>query len=375
MKSNIPAEVFSPGEFLREEIEARDWSQVELAQIIGKTPAFVNEILTAKRGITPETAQALSDALGTSPQLWLNLESSYRLSLTSGHDKSIARRAKVYAKAPVNEMMKRGWISRYEDVDDLEKEVIQFFELSSIDDTPSLLAAARKSTSYEETTVSQLAWFYRAKQIATGMAVDGAYRKELLSASLGEIRALATAPEEIRHLPGLLSRIGIRLVIVEHLPKTKVDGAAFWLSETEPVVVLSLRYDRIDAFWHTLTHELAHIYCGHALIIDSNLVGSERMRFSEKPEIEQLADKMACGFLIPQQELDSFIGRVRPLYSKVRINQFANKIKIHPGIIVGQLQHREEIGFRHSRDMLVKVREIATSAVVTDGWGSYLEIN
>jgi HTH-type transcriptional regulator / antitoxin HigA len=373
MSHNAPAEVFSPGEFLREEIDTRNWSQVDLAQIIGKSPAFVNEILSGKRGVTLETAQLLSDALGTSPELWMNLESAYRLSLSRAKDSRVVRRAKLYSKAPVNEMTKRNWIKPSDDVDEAEQAVLKFFEIASLDDEPSLLAAARKSTTYDETTPSQMAWFYRAKQIAQTISVEGKYSKELLSDSLPEIRALASAPEEIRRLPQLLSSIGIRLVIIEHLPKTKLDGAAFWLSDCEPVIALSMRYDRIDAFWHSFTHELAHIYSGDGQMIDSCLVGSDSQKSSDKPEVEQRADKMACAFLIPPQELDSFVIRVKPLYSKVRINQFANRINIHPGIVVGQLQHRDEIGYQHSREMLVKVRDIVTSTAITDGWGSIPE--
>jgi HTH-type transcriptional regulator/antitoxin HigA len=373
MSHNAPAEVFPPGEFLREEIDARNWSQVDLAQIIGKSPAFVNEILSGKRGVTLETAQLLSDALGTSPELWMNLESAYRLSLSRAKDSRVVRRAKLYSKVPVNEMTKRKWIKLSDDVDEAEQAVLKFFEIASLDDEPSLLAAARKSTTYDETTPSQMAWFYRAKQIAQTISVEGKYSKELLSDSLPEIRALASAPEEIRRLPQLLSSIGIRLVIIEHLPKTKLDGAAFWLSDCEPVIALSMRYDRIDAFWHSFTHELAHIYSGDGQMIDSCLVGSDSQKSSDKPEIEQRADKMACAFLIPPQELDSFVIRVKPLYSKVRINQFANRINIHPGIVVGQLQHRDEIGYQHSREMLVKVRDIVTSTAITDGWGSIPE--
>jgi HTH-type transcriptional regulator / antitoxin HigA len=56
----VPAEVFLPGEFLRDELEARGWSQTEFAEIIGREPRVVNEIILAKRAITPETALDLS---------------------------------------------------------------------------------------------------------------------------------------------------------------------------------------------------------------------------------------------------------------------------------------------------------------------------
>ena len=80
MNSRVPAEVFAPGEYLREELEARGWSQQELADILDRPPRLVNELIAGKRAITPETARGLSDAFGTSAEYWMNLESQYQLS-------------------------------------------------------------------------------------------------------------------------------------------------------------------------------------------------------------------------------------------------------------------------------------------------------
>jgi HTH-type transcriptional regulator/antitoxin HigA len=76
----VPAEVFPPGEFLRDELEARGWTQTEFAEILGRPLRLVNEILAGKRGITRRTAREIAAALDTTPELWLNLETAYRLS-------------------------------------------------------------------------------------------------------------------------------------------------------------------------------------------------------------------------------------------------------------------------------------------------------
>jgi len=75
----IPAYVPPPGEILKLELQARGWTQHEFASIIGKPPQAVNEIINARKRITPETALRIAAALGTSPELWNNLESAYRL--------------------------------------------------------------------------------------------------------------------------------------------------------------------------------------------------------------------------------------------------------------------------------------------------------
>ena len=72
---------------------------------------------------------------------------------------------------------------------------------------------------------------------------------------------------------------------------------------------------------------------------------------------------------VPRAELENFIARVRPLYSKLKIRGFAAVAKVHPGIVVGQLQHRGQISYAHNREMLAKVRDILTNTTLTDGWG------
>lgn len=55
--------------------------QKELADYLGISIQLVNEIVRGKRGISPDTAWLLSDALNTSPEFWLNLQAMYDLSL------------------------------------------------------------------------------------------------------------------------------------------------------------------------------------------------------------------------------------------------------------------------------------------------------
>lgn len=75
-----PAEVFPPGEFVREELAARGWSQTDIAVIMGCAPRTVSEIIKGRRGLSPKTAVALGAAFGTSADFWLNLEPAKRMS-------------------------------------------------------------------------------------------------------------------------------------------------------------------------------------------------------------------------------------------------------------------------------------------------------
>jgi hypothetical protein len=69
--------IIHPGEFLFDELEARNRSQSFFADLIGKTRQEVNHLITGRRNINAERALRISAALGTEPQFWLNLQNSY----------------------------------------------------------------------------------------------------------------------------------------------------------------------------------------------------------------------------------------------------------------------------------------------------------
>ena len=92
------AQAFPPGDFIREELEARGWSQRDLARIIGRPLQAVNEIINGRKRITPETSLELSAAFGTDPKFWLNLDASYRIWLAGEPDPKIAKRAAAMAR-------------------------------------------------------------------------------------------------------------------------------------------------------------------------------------------------------------------------------------------------------------------------------------
>jgi len=366
MSAVIDDNLFSPGEFIRDEIGARGWTQEDLAVILGRPLKTVNHIISAKKQITPQTAQELAAAFGTSAALWMNLETAYRLGLEKQEQDSVARRANLYELAPVKDMIRRGWIAEADTVDELEAEVCRFFGIAAPDQEPRLAAAARRSSTHADLTPAQRAWLFRAKNLASVLQAKK-YSKAALEKYLPQLHALTVSEQEIRKVPEVLTEMGIRFVVVEHLPRTKIDGAAFWLDRDAPVIVLSLRYGRIDGFWHTLIHELNHIRNRDGVTVDNDLVGSSRR--SSDDEMERRADRAASEFLISASKLNSFIARVRPRFSKQRIVQFANLHQVHPGIVVGQLQYRDAIRYSHSREMLVDVRSIVTESTLTDGWG------
>src|ERR1700735_1044218 len=90
MPNRTPAEVFAPGEFIRDELDARGWTQGDLAQIMGRPLQLVNELVSGKKQITPETAMGLAQAFGDDDALyWMNLDNVYRLAQAKPADEAV----------------------------------------------------------------------------------------------------------------------------------------------------------------------------------------------------------------------------------------------------------------------------------------------
>lgn len=363
---NSIAEVFPPGEFLKEELEARGWSQTALAEIMGRPVRLINEIIAGKKGITPETAIQLGESLGTGPELWMNLESQYQLSKVRSTDGLIRRRAKLYEGFPVREMMKRGWLEASKSIEVVEQQLRDFFRLGSVDDDVHFCHAARKTEAESAPTMQQLAWLFRARQLADEL-VGPAFEASTAAALLKKLEPLRSAPEETRHVARCLAEHGIRFVVVEPIPGTKIDGACFWLDRTRPAIALSLRLDRIDNFWFVLRHELEHVFQGHGR--DSFILDQDLESAAPVSEEERIANAAGSAFGVSDADMRDFIARVNPFFSEERVVLFARRLGVHPGLVVGQLQHRLD-RYDLLRKHQVKVRSFVTATARTDGWGA-----
>jgi HTH-type transcriptional regulator / antitoxin HigA len=199
----------------------------------------------------------------------------------------------------------------------------------------------RTSQQKRPETISQLAWLKRVESIAIEQNLP-TFDRAKFKAKIPEIIALNTDPANISILPEMLMGLGVHFVIVPHLQKTYLDGAAFWLNE-RPVIAMTLRFDRIDYFWFTLMHEVAHIWLEHeGYYLDD-------LKNLEDTPVENESNSQAANWLIPQDLLTAFLAANRHL-SKEVIEQFSRSQNIHPGILVGQLQNIGKIPYKNHRN-------------------------
>lgn len=361
------SEVPHPGEFLRDELEARAWSQRDLAYILGVPEQAVNMIAAGKRGISPDMARALGEAFDIDAEFFANLQKAHEMANARQPDPGIARRAKLQATYPVREMIRRGWLEDT-DIAMMEAQMQRFFNVASNDDIPHLAHAAKK-TGYDEVPPAQLAWLFRVRQLADEMIVPN-YTEKKLRDALVTFRQFVVDPEEVRHVPRVLAECGVRFLIVETLPGAKIDGVCFWMGAT-PVIGISTRHDRIDNFWFVLRHEIEHVLQQHGKdepIVDAELEGDNAGVGSNVSDQERVANAAAAAFCVPQDDMNSFFMRKAPFFAERDILGFARRVQVHPGLVVGQIQNRTK-RFDFLRKHLVRVRHFVVPAAIVDGWG------
>ena len=352
-------------------LSGKGWTQDTLATITGHRRQTISDVVAGRSGISPDMAVRLAAALGNEPADWLRWDSAYQLSLVATDSSAVERRARLHEIAPIRDMQKRGWIKETKDLDELEAELERFFG-GSLAEGVRFPVATRRTDPLKDLNPAEKAWCFRARQLVAGFPLTAVFDASRLDAAETKLRKLAAYPKEVLRLPQMLAYYGIRFVVVEPLTSAKIDGATFWIDDS-PVIAVSARWDRIDALWFTVIHEFMHIKNGDAYSVDVNLLqeadsGLVVVVISEKGS-ERRVNEQAAELLVPQAELESFIRRVSPMYAATRIIQFAHRVKMHPGIIVGQLQHRRELNYSAHRDLLVKIRALVTETALTDGWG------
>ncbi|MFV2074279.1 MAG: HigA family addiction module antitoxin [Thermoanaerobaculales bacterium] len=347
----IPARNIPPGAIIRKEIVARGWTQDDLARIMGRPVQVISEIISAKKQITPETALGLAAAFGTSAEMWLNMETMYRLLLARrrGADDAVRGRSRIYSLLPVKELVRRCWIEDSECLDELTARVEGFLGVASLDELGSVKIAARRTATREPDPRAVLAWTRRVEQLASAQQV-AAFDPSRLKGGVRELLSLTQREDGPTHVAGILKSLGVHFILVPHLPKTYFDGAVFPI-DGKPVLALTLRYDRLDSFWFTLMHEMAHLVLGHE---GGRLEDLDDDAGSDSEEME--ADALAAEWLVPEESLADFVAGVQPYFSRQAVWSFAHGIGRHPAIVLGRLQHEGHVSRAHLSSAIPRVR-------------------
>ncbi len=183
-----------------------------------------------------------------------------------------------------------------------------------------------------------LGWSLQVLREASEHPSVGRFKSEALTdkfiQTLVSLSVTEDGPHQAREY---LSKAGITLLAVPHLPHTYLDGAVFLTEGNRPVIALTLRYDRLDNFWFVLLHELGHLKLGH-LSGDRSWIADDLDLASSDSKQEQDADRFASSALLPTDfDLDT---KVR--LSTNEVVAYAQDHGVHPAIVAGRIQHRRK---------------------------------
>lgn len=373
MNDEAIASVDHPGTFIVEELEARGWTQVDLAYILGMSPQQLNPILTGKLGISPDMAAALGEAFDVPADFFANLQKQFDLFRAKKPDPGVRARASWLGVFPVREMIKRGWI---EDSDPslLDLQMTRFFCKNRVDDIPfvgsgEIMPHAARKADYASTTPVQYAWLHRVKKVAEGLEAPR-YSEVLLRQSLPSIRAHMQDKDDLIQIPEILRQSGVRFALVEALPGSKIDGVCVW-NDGQPAIGMTTRLDRMDNFCFVLRHEIEHVLQGDGK--DATFTPVDEFEYDVHdsaglPSEEVRANQAASEFLVPRRQLESFLARKSPFISERDVLAFAARLEINPSVVVGQIQHRTK-NYGWLRKYQKSIREYVMEWPFRDGWG------
>jgi len=194
------------------------------------------------------------------------------------------------------------------------------------------------------------AWVREAEIIADQIPLEE-FDEAKLRASLDVLRRLTredidTALDQAQKI---CSSCGVALVLVPELPGTRISGCARWLTDSHAMIGLTPRYKSSEQLWFTFFHELAHILLHRhqqLFVVDNaademgdDVVDSAMLKYEEE------ADRFAADVLIPPAELAKLPLHNPDELTNELIQDFAKSIEIHPGIVIGRLQHDGVLGY------------------------------
>lgn len=330
-----------PGETLADTLEAKNSSQTELANRMGRPLKTINEIIQGKTAILPETALQLERVLGISAEFWLEREKNYRLELAEIQEAENLFEKKDWIKNfPIKKMKELGWIEHPIDTPiEKFKAILSFFSVSTREAFYGLYqiqkpVAYRMSNTGKKSPYAVMAWLRRG-ELQAGQMNTPEFNTVKFKEALEEIKELMVQQPEnfFQSLQGLCAAAGVKLVHTPCLPKTKLQGSTRWINNS-PLIQLSNQYKRNDIFWFTFFHE-----AGHILRHGKKEVFVEGLEYTAEGEKkEEEANKFAAKYTFPEKEKKRIKEEIVHAPHKLQfIKKAAAQINTHPALILGGL--------------------------------------
>lgn len=328
-QQNYAIDLPDPIDAIRFRMDQQDLKNRDLIPFIGSAPK-VSEVLNGKRPLSLNMIRRLNQGLGIPVNILIQEPTQ-----EAANERDIDWQA-----FPLAVMLNRGYFEDFEGTLSELKEysaesLTRFFKSvrGGFDLEPAMLRTTAHLRTNDKVSDQYALWAWQVRVLkkATEQQLPCLYQKKTVTLewmqNLARLSWSERGPELAREY---LEKSGIHLVIEPHLPKTYLDGAVCMSASGSPVVALTLRYDRLDNFWFTLMHELAHV----ALHLDGNESWFiDNLDAESEDAQERQADTLAQKALIPEDINYSSMTGV------VSVQNLANELNIAPAIIAGRIRH------------------------------------
>ena len=338
-----------PGHFIKDRLEEREWTQEELATVLDITPKHLGQVMSGEKQLTYDLAQKLGATFDTSAQFWTNLYLSY-LKWEEKEDPELEDtevRSIIHSRMPWKDMVKKKWLKPTRDVDDMKKQALSYWQIKTLDftfiDEQFTPCLNRKSEAYNQFNASYAAtWFQKAKQVAKEYKV-APYNKEKLNTLAVALHSFTPDEENIPEFINGLQACVVKFFVLPHLEKTYLDGAAI-MDGKNPVVVYTGRHKRIDNFWFTVAHEIAHIL--KHLGDDCPFVLDDLKR-GDVDKLEKEANQLASKWLKHAEAIAWIKANMGTYITQAMVLECAEEVGIHPSIVIGAMAHADMVSYRN----------------------------
>lgn len=350
--SYTPSVMVHPGRIIARELDFLGMTQKMLSERTGLSEKQLSLIINGSASITADTAALLSNAIGGSAMYWSNLDSSYRALKAQQQMRKRAEREVGLVQTEnftlaYTELVGHGYMTKVKDPITRVLSFWCFFGVNSLNAIETTEATAfRKGNGKKYNPIALAAWIRCGEREATKRRISE-YDSKRLQQALPEIRRITATSVQDDPLGGvteILAECGVIVVLLPHFKGTYVNGATKWLGNN-PIIQVSIRGKNADRLWFTLFHEIGHI-----------LKHSKQGYVScdgDNSAQEQEANDFAAESLLPRKDYDTF--RYGGDYSRSAILDFANKLQVDPGVILGRLQHDGLVPFRCMNDLHKKL--------------------
>jgi HTH-type transcriptional regulator/antitoxin HigA len=325
-REQFPVNLASPIDAIKFRLDQKGLTLRDLEPLLGSR-SRVSEIMAAKRPLSIEMVRALHTHLAIPSDALIRKSDTkpvVRLELSASLKKLLVKRSLLKPDETLVDLVARAGSERALPAPLYRRELTE-------------RANARTNTT------ALLAWTACVLIEANRLSLGAFKPTSLSNSTLASIVRISREDKWAGEIKRHLSKLGIALVIMPHLPETYVDGASLRRKDRAPVIALTLRHNRIDNFWFVLLHELFHV-ARH--FIKDDVAFFDDLDIEGTDEHEREADQGAQDALIPPalwRELST-----RSYITAQDIEDVAARAEIHPAIVAGRIRRETGDYRRHS---------------------------